>query len=68
MSTTFTDFLRDEAAKRTGEIAQRKNIIEDWGTSLKGLYTTIRDWLRISDPDGILTVAEEMCELTSYLQ
>lgn len=63
MSSTFTEFLRNQAEQRKVEAAERKAVIEDWNKSLKELYSKIREWLRSSDPDGILTITDEVCEL-----
>src|SRR5580693_5954784 len=63
MSATFTDFLRDQAAKRKEEAAQRATVIEDWNYSLEGLFSKIREWLRSSDPDGILRITDKKCDL-----
>lgn len=58
MSSTFTEFLRQQAANRQAELARRREVIEEWTASLRGLYSSLKDWLRQSDPDGILKVEE----------
>lgn len=59
MSTTFTDFLREQAAQRKTEMAEREAVIAEWTESLRQLYAQIRGWLQESDPDGILSVKDD---------
>jgi hypothetical protein len=59
MTTSFTEFLREQAEKRKAELSERKAILDEWTESLKQLYSKMREWLRSSDPDGILVVKDE---------
>lgn len=63
MSTTFTEFLREQASKRKAFSAERDEVIKEWTEALGRLYLTVREWLRTSDPDGILSVDEAAWEL-----
>jgi hypothetical protein len=63
MSSTFTEFLREQAAKRKVETVRRTEVIGEWTDSINRLLATIRGWLQVSDPDGILRIKEEVEEL-----
>lgn len=63
MSTTFTDFLREQAAQRKTEMAEREAVVAEWTESLRQLYAQIRGWLQESDPDGILSVKDGVWEV-----
>ena len=63
MSATFTEFLREQAEKRKIEVEGRKSIVIEWTDSLKRLYSMMQDWIRSSDPDGILKFEEDEWEI-----
>lgn len=54
MSQTFTEFLRDKAAKESGARAT----IDEWNESILELFSQLRSWLSSSDPDRILNVRQ----------
>lgn len=63
MSTSFTEFLREQAAKREQATAKRQEILSEWFDSLHRLYGQVREWLRSSDPDGILKLEDSRWEV-----
>jgi hypothetical protein len=56
MSATLTEFLREQAEKRKGKMAERQGVLDEWVEALNRLYDTVREWLREADPDGVLAV------------
>ena len=58
MTETFTDFLRDRAAKYNAKRADRDAVVAEWREALAQLYDRLRRCLSNADPDGILTVTE----------
>jgi hypothetical protein len=58
MTTTFTEFLREQAAKQADEATAGKAIVEEWRTAIEKLFRQIRGWLSESDPDGIIQIEE----------
>ena len=63
MSTAFTEFLRDLAAKHVQEAANRDGVLAEWFDSLKQGYETIRDRLGTSDPDHVLKLVDRTWEV-----
>jgi hypothetical protein len=64
MSTTFTAFLREQAAKQAAEVEQGKAIVDEWRAAIERLFDQIRGWLAESDPDGIIQIKQGEVELT----
>lgn len=64
MSTTFTEFLREQAAKREATIQSGKVVVEEWRTAVEQLFARIRGWLADSDPDGIIQIEQKEHETT----
>jgi hypothetical protein len=63
MSTTFTNFLREQAAKVAAEAEAGKAVVQEWRTAIEHLFAQIRGWLAESDPDGIIQIKEGEKEL-----
>src|SRR5947208_1679715 len=63
MSTTFTDFLREQAAKHEAEIKAGKATVEEWRTAVEQLFQQMRTWLAASDPDGIIKIEQGQEEI-----
>jgi hypothetical protein len=63
MSTTFTEFLREQAAKREAEAKAGKAAIDEWRAAVERLLAQIRGWLAESDPDGIIQIKDGEQEL-----
>jgi hypothetical protein len=64
MSTGFTEFLRDQAAKQEATIQAGKVVVEEWRTAVEQLFARIRGWLADSDPDGIIRIEQKEHETT----
>ena len=64
MSTVFTEFLRDLAAKKTAEERAGKGTVDDWREALEKLFGKIRSWLAESDPDGIIHIEQRDHDLS----
>jgi hypothetical protein len=64
MSTTFSDFLREQADKHRAEAIAGKDMVDEWRSSVERLFATLRDWLKESDPHGVIEVEESQHEVT----
>src|SRR5438445_2216746 len=58
MSTTFKEFLQQEAKKHQADAHAGKAMIEEWRASIARLLLQIQEWLKESDPDGLIEVEE----------
>jgi len=58
MSTTFTEFLREKAAKQAAQLKASGVDIEEWRGAVERLFAQLRAWLAQSDPDGIIRIEE----------
>jgi hypothetical protein len=56
MTTSFSEFLRETAAKHQTEYGAGKALIEEWQTAVDRLFTQLRAWLKESDPTGIIEI------------
>ena len=54
MSTTLKQFLHEQAKKNQ----DGKAVIEEWRSSIERLFSQIREWLKVSDPDGVIEIDE----------
>ena len=63
MSTTFTEFLREQAAKQEAVAKAGQAVVEEWRTAIEQLFGQVRGWLADSDPDGIIQIKEGKEEL-----
>jgi hypothetical protein len=64
MTTKFTEFLRQQATKRDESHEKREAIVAEWADALQRLYGTVRGWLSVSDPDGILMLKERLWQVS----
>lgn len=64
MTTPFTDFLRAQAAKHQAEVRAGKATIDEWQTAVGRLFAQLREWLKESDPDGVIDIEESSQEIT----
>ena len=58
MGAPFTDFLREQAAKKEAETKDAKSVVNEWRTAIEHLFDQIRTWLADSDPDGIIDITQ----------
>jgi len=58
MSTTFKEFLQQQAKKHQAEVGAGKAIIDEWRTAIQHLFSQIREWLKESDPEGVVEIVE----------
>src|SRR5207244_2393519 len=64
MSTTFKDFLKQQADKHQAEATAGKEIVEEWRAAVEQLFAQIRAWLKESDPNGLIEIKEGKQEIT----
>src|SRR5262245_19835549 len=58
MSAVFTQFLREQAAKRAGEAERARAVVDEWRAAIEALYGQFRAWLAESDPDRVVRVEQ----------
>jgi hypothetical protein len=58
MSTTFREFLQQQAKKHEAEAGAMKDTIAEWRTAIDHLFNQIREWLREADPEGHIKIKE----------
>ena len=63
MSTTFKEFLREQAAKEAAQGAKAKDVIDEWRAAVESLFRQVRAWLAESDPDGVIEVKQQQHEV-----
>jgi len=64
MSTTFADFLHQQAEKHRAESEAGKVVVHEWRAGVTRLFDQIRGWLKESDPDGgIIEIKESEINL-----
>ena len=56
MSTTFREFLRQQAKKHQAEAIAGKATVDEWRTAIEDLFRQIREWLKESDPEGLIEI------------
>lgn len=59
MSSTFTAFLREQAAKQAEQAASARVVVDDWRAAVERLFARMRQWLAESDPDGIIQIEQK---------
>jgi hypothetical protein len=61
MSTTFKEFLQQQAKKHRAEVDAGKTTVDEWRTAIERLFQQIREWIRESDSEGVIeiTVSQE---------
>jgi hypothetical protein len=60
MSTTFKEFLQQQAKKHQAEAPT----IDEWRGAIDRLFNQIRQWLKDSDPDRFIEVKENQEDIT----
>src|SRR6202158_6179184 len=63
MSTQFQDFLHQLAQKHQAEVNSAKGEVEEWRAAIDRLFIQIRDWLKESDPKGLIEIEESQEEV-----
>ena len=63
VSTPFREFLQQKAKTVQAESEARKPVIEEWRNAVDRLFMQIREWLKESDPDGLIGVEEGQKEI-----
>jgi hypothetical protein len=63
MSTAFRDFLHHQAQKHQAEVTAGKATVEEWRTAIEQLFRQIREWLKQSDPEGVIKIDEAQEEI-----
>ena len=58
MTQTFTEFLRQKAAEHGVEAEENQATIAEWRDAVRRLFDQVREWLKQSDPDGIIKIEE----------
>jgi hypothetical protein len=63
MSTQFRDFLHQLAEKHQAEVNSAKGEVDEWHTAIERLFIQIREWLKESDPQGLIEIEEGQVEV-----
>jgi hypothetical protein len=63
MSTTFQEFLHKKAQTHQAEVNAAKSVVDEWWTSIERLFAQIRQWMKQSDPDGLIEIKEGVEEI-----
>ena len=63
MMKDFSEFLREEAARRAADTERHKGVVEDWQAAVTRLFDQIREWLGRSDPDQIIRIEQKSQQL-----
>ena len=63
MSTTFTQFLREQAEKHEAEVRSGKATVDEWRAAIDQLVSQVRKWLAESDAEGIIKIKARDPEL-----
>jgi hypothetical protein len=64
MTTTFRDFLRQQAEKHQAEVRAGKATVDEWRAAIERLFAQLRAWLKESDPEGVIEIEEGQAEIT----
>jgi hypothetical protein len=56
MTTTFSDFLRERAARYESQQGDARDVLEEWRAAVDRLFTQLCGWLKEADPTGIIAV------------
>ncbi len=56
MTTSFSDFLQEQAARYEAQTGEGKAEIEEWRAAVDRLLTQLCSWLKESDPRGIIEI------------
>jgi hypothetical protein len=63
MSTAFREFLQQQAKKHQAEAEAGKATVDEWRTAIERLFNQIRQWLKESDPEGLIEIEESQEEI-----
>ena len=58
------DLLKADAERYRSEKAKREQALKEWLDLLNGLFAQIEEWLKASDPDGLLEVTADTLTIT----
>jgi hypothetical protein len=64
MSTTFKDFLQEQAKKHQAETDAGKAVVDEWRTAIEHLFDQIQKWLSESDPGHHIEIEKSEKEVT----
>ena len=63
MSTAFREFLHHLGEKHQAEVNAGKATVDEWRTAIERLFVKIREWLKESDPEGLIEIKESQEEI-----
>jgi hypothetical protein len=64
MTTTFKDFLREQAEKYHAEGQSAKATLEEWRGAIERLFAQLSAWLKEDDPGGVIEIERSQWEVT----
>jgi hypothetical protein len=64
VTTTFREFLQQQAEKHQAEVQSGKAMVDEWRAAVQRLFAQLRAWLRESDPDEIIEIKEGQEDVT----
>jgi hypothetical protein len=64
MNTSFKEFLQEQAKKHQAESDAAKGTIDEWRTAIEHLFSQMRQWLKESDPQGLIELEENQEDVT----
>lgn len=60
MSIAFQEFLRHRSESQDAATKNAVPTINEWRSSVEALFLQIRDWLKVSDPTGLIEIDENL--------
>ncbi|MFO0969811.1 MAG: hypothetical protein U0793_30005 [Gemmataceae bacterium] len=63
MSTTFKEFLQEQAQKHQAEMYAAKATVDEWQDAVDRLFGQIKTWLKESDPNGLIQIKDSQEEI-----
>ncbi len=63
MSTTFKEFLQQQAKKHQEEVDKGKTTVDEWRVAVEKLFEKIRKWIKESDSEGLIEIREGQQEI-----
>jgi hypothetical protein len=63
MSTGFKEFLHEQALKHQAEAEAAKAAVAEWRAAINALFHQLRQWLKESDPDGLIEIEDSEQEI-----
>lgn len=64
MSTTLSEFLRQQAESLEAEAKKNQPVIEKWQNAIRKLFGTIRTWIDASDPRHVIKINDREEKIT----